>query len=369
MRKAYQICTAALASFVLVTSGCNIITGKDKSPFKPDTNSDSFSDYLAERVDPEIISYECKRESGYGITDYCFRIQSDHAEGVGDEAKKLYKATNELLAKGEYKDSKVCVAIVTEGPAAYATCYVIAFANYEDNRFDKTDDEIVSVTVGGINSACACYDKYYHYEINDLNYWEYYSDIEVRTSEFLEYTTMEISLDENVKSIKEYISDFDGYVEDQGMYVLRNGTGICNFQWDFKVNEDKITGSEFASASEMINALRMKINEYYAANPDDELLRNRVEFSFSGGYGHFDNFTFKKDGAPLLGSFSVICMQKTTIEELCRFEDVFEVDLYKRSVEEIRQVLDSVPGIKYVITHNDKTNDALAPDYSNVIFC
>ena len=62
-------------------------------------------------------------------------------------------------------------------------------------------------------------------------------------------------------------------------------------------------------------------------------------------------------------------MQKKTIEELCRFEDVFEVDLYKRSVEEIRQVLDSVPGIKYVITHNDKTNDALAPDYSNVIFC
>ena len=34
MRKAYQICTAALASFVLVTSGCNIVTGNDKKALK-----------------------------------------------------------------------------------------------------------------------------------------------------------------------------------------------------------------------------------------------------------------------------------------------------------------------------------------------
>ena len=96
------------------------------------------------------------------------------------------------------------------------------------------------------------------------------------------------------------------------MYAFENGTHICNLQWDFEVNEDKIPGSGYASVSEMINALRMKINEYYAANPDDELLSSRVEFGFTGGYGHFDNFTFKKDGVPVLGSFSVICMQKVT---------------------------------------------------------
>ncbi len=153
------------------------------------------------------------------------------------------------------------------------------------------------------------------------------------------------------------------------MYALENGTHICNLQWDFEVNEDKIPGSGYASVSEMINALRMKINEYYAANPDDELLSSRVEFGFTGGYGHFDNFTFKKDGVPVLGSFSVICMQKATVEELCGFADVYELDLYKRSVEEIRQVLDNVPGIKYVITHENSKNDVLATDYSDVIFC
>jgi hypothetical protein len=81
------------------------------------------------------------------------------------------------------------------------------------------------------------------------------------------------------------------------------------------------------------------------------------------------NFSFKTgEKAPLPESFNSIHLPKATTEELCSLKDVIEINLYKRSAEDIRLILDSAPEIRYVTTHNNKTNDAISADYPQVVF-
>ena len=103
------------------------------------------------------------------------------------------------------------------------------------------------------------------------------------------------------------------------------------------------------------------------------MMNNRLSVAFKSSssetYGYIRNFSFKTgEKAPLPEGFNSIHMPKATIEELCSLKDVIEINLYKRSAEDIRLILDSVPEIRYVTTHNNRTNDAISADYPQVVF-
>ena len=372
MHKTHKISAAVLAMFLLFASGCSYIPS-----IKLTVATDSFSDHLSESVDPQKLSF-CKRtENAYDIVDYSFMIETDQAEGIADEARKLYKAANEMMAKSEYKGQKIQVLIAMTSSVANVTNYVASFRNFTDNSQKTADDRIVRISVNGVDDMCEGYDKYHYYELNDLNYWNTYSDVEITYMEFVEYQTLRMETESNFEAVKTYLSDFSVYINDAGVFVNESGTHICNFQWDIDIFEDKvIAGNEYASASELIDAMRMKLNEYIAENPDDVLMNNRLEITFrsnssgsSESYGYIRNFSFKTgEKAPLLEGFGSILMSKATTEELCSLKDVIEINLYKRSAEDIRLILDSVPEIRYVTTHNNKTNDAISADYPQVVF-
>lgn len=184
MKKCIIKCLEACLVVVAVTfglTGCFFQTDKDD-------DMDDVAIALTENLDQDVLKYVGVSEYEEMYT-YSFRLDPERVDEVGEETKKLYEALEKYLKSSDYVDKQICVEIQYKHYDHGVYCILASFRNCSlpVNKKDGPYDYVAYASIWGITDDADFYDKNAEYEVNQLSFWEFTSDV------------TNLRIDENIK--------------------------------------------------------------------------------------------------------------------------------------------------------------------------
>lgn len=378
MRKFSGLVIVAVAFTAMLFQGCSFNINLDNTGIYVDKTAD-LSDELQKGIDTKVLSYDTRVTDKYSTT-YRFIIESENAEGLGDEIKTLYDNTNELLAGKDFEGEKIQIQI---GYPSHPNAITIAciMSNYADKNDSNGQDRITKITINGIDDDFPGYDKYGYYAVNDLDYWATFNDVELVYYDRVTYEDYRMKDSAEIKAVGDRLEERFGDILDAGkVYVYENAVHTIWFELPVTIDQSKIDASgEYASTTEFIEAVRNETNAFWNENPDNDFLDYRVKVVFISGsnsedtWDSFSNF-LRDDNYSHLEEFSAVDYFHATAEELAACRGIIEVDVKRRELDEVIMIVENMEGLKYVegiqYVKNIQSEqiDELKQKYTNIVF-
>ena len=372
MRKISGLITVATVFTAMLFQGCSFNINLDNNGIYVDKTAD-LSDELQKGIDTQVLSYD-KRTSDKYSTSYRFLIESENAEGLGDEIKTLYDNTNELLAGKDFEGEKIQIQIGYQShPNAIA--FACTMANFTDKNDNNGRDRITKITINGIDDDFSGYDKYGYYEVNDLDYWSKFNDVELVYYDYVTYQDYRMKDGPEINAVGDRLEErFGDYLNTGKVYVYESAVHTIWFELPVTLDQSKIDASgEYASTTEFIEAVRNETNAFWNENPDNGFLDYRVKVVFSSNsnsdntWGSFSNY-LRDDNYSHLEEFSAVDYFHATTEELAACKGIIEVDVRRRELDEVITIVENMPGLKYVEGIQSEQIDELKQKYTNIVF-
>ena len=376
MRKISGLITVAAVFTAMLFQGCSFNINLDNNGINVDKTAD-LSDELQKGIDTQVLSYD-KRTSDKYSTSYRFLIESESTEGLGDEIKTLYDNTNELLAGKDFEGEKIQIQIGYQSHPNAITLACI-MANFTDKNDNNGQDRITKITINGIDDDFSGYDKYGYYEVNDLDYWSAFNDVELAYYDYVTYQDYRMKDGPEINAVGNRLEErFGDYLDAGKVYVYENAVHTIWFELPVTIDQSKIDASgEYASTTEFIEAVRNETNVFRNENPDNGFLDYRVKIVFNtddgNTWGSFSNF-LKDDHNTHLEEFSAVDYFMAPTEELAACKGIIEVDVKRRELDEVIMIVENMEGLKYVESIQYVKNiqseqiDELKQKYTNIVF-
>ena len=366
MRKVSNWMIVIVVVLAMLLQGCSSNEGTDE-----------LSSALIKEVNPSVLSFDSCSE-GNDSTTYRFLIESDNAEGVGDSIKAIYDKTNEILNSGKYADEKITIMIGTKDDTPDAFWNVVSLSNYYKDTGEKSYDHITHIYVSGISDSFQGYNMYADYEINDLDYWTYFTDVDLSLDERVIYENVRMKFSYEADDIENYMmGKFGEYVSFDEIYVFENAVHACWIELPVRIDQNIINSTgEFESTIGLTEAMRHELNEYWSKNPDSVLLSCRLNISFrrsSDTWGSFCNFR-SDDGFNMTEEFSTVNYFNVSAEELISCKGIRAIDVKFMQLDDVELILEKmteleyVEGIKYVYDIDDAKIAEIEKTYSSIVF-
>ena len=347
----FLIITASVLVFVILIKGVFSMSHNHAQP------NDVLSEVFVNEIDEEILRYDGNTLSFYGYTQYRFELKSENAVGAGDEIKKIYNCTNEILKTDEYKNSPICIEVTTPHFDMGCTCIVVRFENFQSNDIEQVDDHISCVRGYGIDYEADMYVEGYHYELNTIEYWKYYDGVEQKYIE---------SLRNKDNRESRYIKDFrSSQIQEVSNYiigkygdyiVIRDTNDRAEWYIDIYV-QDIIGNSPYVNVWHLISSITKDTNEFLQEMNYSELQDRNMVMDF---YLHLscsdDTKTVRI--AQFLNSYSDqtlksfedyfinVRLESDSLESVLYFEGLPCIDLSKLTSDEVQYVVDNFDGLR-----------------------
>lgn len=366
MRKVPNWLVIFVVSMAMLLQGCSSNEG-----------SDELSSALIKEVNSNVLSYDsCSEEND--VTTYRFLIESDNAEGVGDSIKAIYDKTNEILGSGKYEGEKITVMIGTKDDAPDSFWNVAGLSNFENYADAESYDHITYISVSGINDNFPGYNMYADYEINDLDYWRYFTDVDLSLEERVIYENVRMKFSYEAEDIENYMKGkFGEYISFDEIYVFENAVHACWIELPILIDQNIInTTGEFGTTIGLTEAFRHELNKYREKNPDSILFSCRLNISFrrsSDTWGSFCNF-INDDDFNLTEEFSTVNYTNVSAEELISCKGIRAINVTFMQLDEVELILEKmtdleyVEGIQYVFDIDDAKVAEFKKTYSDIVF-
>lgn len=333
------------------------------------TQTKSFVETVEEKLNPEILTYDGVTDRTYSSgADFCYKFMMEDSQGeIGEQVTLLYDTINDALKTNELQGLKIEVWIESRHFQPGVTNVVAIFRNYDDQDIN---DHISYIYVNGIDDMYEDYDSSFRYELNNTAFWDTLPSEYFGCSGFVTYQS-EIDNDrESINGLVQYLmDDYQGIIKFGEMDAVTDGVHTPSIVWEMSISTKAVENSDdYASETELFDAVRQSINEYYSLHPNDTFLNHRLNIYSKEANGSIKNFhPYTKD---LLGGFDDISYKNATADELINCKDVKVIDLFGRPEEKVVKILDNIDSdeIELVIVRYDSIIDNISSKYPNIEF-
>ena len=238
---------------------------------------------------------------------------------------------------------------------------------------------ITNIGVNGFDEQFTGYDMYKDFEINDLDYWSYFADAKIAFTDRVKYEDARMKCGSDAEKIGTYLEGkFTGCLKYERIYACEKAVHNCWIELPVVFDENRIRSSgKYSSTIDFVEAVRNEMNEYWKKNPDNELLKYRVNVMFymvnGDVWGSFSNF-IRDDKYNLIERFAAVDYDGATVEELIGCKGIIEVDVQFWELGDVIKLIENMPDLKYIkgIRYVKGVDDAklaeLSQKYGNIVF-
>lgn len=315
-------------------------------------NKADFGKAVVEDSNLKVLTYD-ERSTGKDSTTYYFLADPANDSALGDDIKEVYDVANDLLSQDEYENEKIELFIGYKSIRPNATASICVMTNYDPKTKSKAYGHIVQIGVSGIKDDYPYYDENKDYEVNDLDYWTYFEDIDFWFDDFITYKTACVKLAPETEALSDYLRGiFGDILSFNEMYVYENAVHTSRIELPVIFNENNINQTgDYPATIDFIEAVRFEINSYLKQNPDSELLKYRIKIIFNRvnnePWGAFSNFL--NDGEyTQLDEFASVEYYNVTPDEMLNCTGILQIDVSKWDYDDAITVIENLPGLKVV---------------------
>lgn len=286
---------------------------------------------------------------------------------------------NKFLTQGKFSGRKIEIYIGFEHETRNAICFVCSMTNFSRNDNTAPQNRITNIGVNGFDEQFTGYDMYKDFEINDMDYWSYFADAKIAFTDHVKYEDARMTCSSDAEKIGTYLEGkFTGCLKYERIYACENAVHNCWIELPVVFDENRfISSGKYSSTIDFVEAVRNEMNEYWKKNPDNELLKYRVNVMFymvnGDVWGSFSNF-IRDDKYNLIERFAAVDYDGATVEELIGCKGIIEVDVQFWELGDVIKLVENMPDLKYIkgIRYVKGVDDAklaeLSQKYGNIVF-
>jgi len=367
MRKVSSLIMVGVVFTAMLLQGCKFTINKD-----------DFGKAIENEINLKMLTYD-RSSTTKESTEYWFLFDTTNTEAIGDEIKEVYDASNDLLNKDEFSNKKISVIIGFKDDMRNAIRSVCSMKNYDRETKSKVYNHIVQIDAVGIGDDFPGYDEHVNYELNDLDYWTYFEDVDIHFDDFITYKTACVKLAPETEALSDYLrGKFGDILSFNEMYVYENAVHTSRIELPVIFNENNINqAGDYPATIDFIEAVRFEINSYWKQNPDNELFQYRINIIFNRvnnePWGSFSNFL--NDGEyTQLEEFASVDYYNVTADEMLSCTGILQINVKRWNHDDAMTVIENMPGLKVVYgiqatggVTNEKKKDIEAA-YPDILF-
>ena len=342
MRKVSSLIMVGVVFTAMFLQGCKITFNKA-----------DFGKAIVEDSNLKVLTYDENSYTSYGENIYYFLVDPANDSALGDDIKEVYDVANDLLSQDEYKDEKIELFIGYKSIRPNATASICVMTNYDPKTKSKGYSHIVQMGVVGIKDEYPYYDDNKDYEVNNLDYWTYFEDIDIHFDDFITYKNACVKLAPEAEALSENLRDkFGDILSFNDMYVYENAVHTSRIELPVIFNENNINqAGDYPATINFIETVRFEINSYLKQNPDSELLKYRIKIIFNRvsdePWGAFSNFL--NDGEyTQLEEFASVDYYNVTVDEMLNCTGILQINVSKWNYDDAMTVIENMSGLKVV---------------------
>lgn len=370
MRKTRYRIIALFICTMLLMQGC-LLNNRGHAKAR-----DELSSAIVNVLNPEILRFSgCghgnSRYDPEDLIEYNLMIESINNTELAEQVRNLYAVTNEVLSYESYSNKRIRIRINSYHFQYGVINCVAQLSNYEPDDNSVTD-HITYIGVGGIDDMTEGYNSHHRYELNSTVFWGEFSEVdEFDFSRYVEYQSEIELVQPCVEAIQNYLmQQYEDLISFGDITASTDSGHTPYLSWGIHINEDNTESNDYVSTTELVDSIRISLNDYYTNHPDDEFLNLRLIIGFSISeddyWGQIENYN--RSNKELLGGFYSVYYRNATVDEIIQCEGITRIVMYQRSIEEIITVINEMESIEHIYVSSGDLCDELSSEYNQITF-